>query len=104
MDDRSLEVEAEVPGSRISGLYQGRSVDVLPEFGKTFKASVRAVIPEENALSRTRLVRFIPAMDYDPGRVAANQSVLVHCSDREFGFAYAVTIPSVPSFTLTSSF
>ena len=51
VDDRSLEVEAEVPGSRISGLDQGRSVDVLPEFGKTFKASVRAVIPEENALS-----------------------------------------------------
>lgn len=75
VDDRSLEVEAEVPGSRISGLDQGRSVDVLPEFGKTFKASVRAVIPEENALSRTRLVRFIPATDYDSRSVAANQSV-----------------------------
>ena len=37
-------------------------------------------------------------------KVAANQSVLVHCSDGEFGFAYAVTIPSVPSFTLPSSF
>ena len=75
VDDSSLEVEAEVPGNRVSGLGKGISVDVLPEFGNEFKASVRAVIPEENALSRTRLVRFIPAKNYDAGRVAANQSV-----------------------------
>ena len=75
VDDSSLEVEAEVPGNRVGGLDKGISVDVLPEFGKEFKASVRAVIPEENALSRTRLVRFIPAKNYDSGRVAANQSV-----------------------------
>ena len=75
VDDSSLEVEAEVPGNRVGGLDQGRSVDVLPEFGKEFKASVRAVIPEENALSRTRLVRFIPSENFDIRRVAANQSV-----------------------------
>jgi len=75
VNDSTLEVEAEVPGNRVGGLDQGRDVDVLPEHGAEFKATVRAVVPEENALSRTRLVRFVPALNSEHKMVAANQSV-----------------------------
>tara|TARA_B100000886_G_scaffold339863_2_gene306722 strand:- start:10657 stop:12021 length:1365 start_codon:yes stop_codon:yes gene_type:complete len=75
VNDRTLEVEAEVPANRISGLGKGQLVDVLPEYGSKFKAFVRAIVPEENALSRTRIVRFIPEIAGDNTNVASNQSV-----------------------------
>jgi RND family efflux transporter MFP subunit len=75
VNDRALEVEAEVPSNRVGGLDQGRIVEVLPEFGMAFQATVRAVVPEENALSRTRLVRFSPSLSAKNRFVAANQSV-----------------------------
>lgn len=63
INDRYLEVEADVPASRIAGLQMGREVRL--HFGKSrsYSGIVRAVVPEENALTRTRIVRFIPDFD-----------------------------------------
>jgi RND family efflux transporter MFP subunit len=78
LNENSLEVEAEVPANRLGGLTNGIEIDVKPEFGKSFKASVRAVVPEENALSRTRAVRFTPKFATPDNTIAANQSVVLH--------------------------
>lgn len=78
LNDASLEIEAEVPANRLGGLTQGASIKVVPEHGKSYDAKVRAVVPEENALSRTRLVRFIPIFIHRDALVAANQSVILH--------------------------
>ena len=78
LNDRSLEVEAEVPANRLGGLGPLVEIEVRPEFGAPFKATVRAVVPQEDALSRTRLARFTPRFTPDNTMVAANQSVIVH--------------------------
>ena len=78
LNEKSLEVEAEVPANQLGGLTSGIEIDVKPEFGKSFKATVRAVVPEENALSRTRAVRFTPKFIAPDDTVAANQSVILH--------------------------
>lgn len=79
--DQSLEVEADVPSNRLLGLIAGSSVDVALDNGMAFRAAVRAIIPNENPLTRTRAVRFIP--DFGPqgqaaaGTLANEQSVTV---------------------------
>jgi RND family efflux transporter MFP subunit len=78
LNDASLEIEAEVPASRIGGLTPNAEIKVVSEHGKPYQARVRAVVPEENALSRTRLVRFTPIFKTRDATVAANQSVIVH--------------------------
>lgn len=78
LNDASLEVEAEVPANRLGGLMPGADITVVPEHGNVFRARVRAVVPEENALSRTRLVRFTPKFTSRDNSVAANQSVILH--------------------------
>ncbi len=78
LNEKSLEVEAEVPANRLSGLTNGTKIEVRPEFGKPFKAAVRAIVPEENALSRTRAVRFTPEFISYDHTIAANQSVVLH--------------------------
>ena len=78
LNEKSLEVEAEVPANRLGGLTKGIKIDVKPEFGKSFKASVRAIVPQENALSRTRVVRFSPLTFNATGTIASNQSVVLH--------------------------
>jgi RND family efflux transporter MFP subunit len=75
IDDRDLEVEADVPFDRIGGLTPGAPVTI--EFaGGRMDGKVRAVVPEENALTRTRTVRFAPELEGAAG-LAANQSVTV---------------------------
>jgi len=75
VNDGALEVEAEVPSTQLGGLTDGVTVTVRPETSLPFKATVRAIVPEENPLARTRTVRFVPR--FPPGRVkvAANESV-----------------------------
>ncbi|WP_193369953.1 efflux RND transporter periplasmic adaptor subunit [Pelagibius marinus] len=67
--DQSLEVEADVPSNRLLGLSAGTTVDVTLDNGTKFKAAVRAIIPNENPLTRTRAVRFVP--DFGPPDQAA---------------------------------
>lgn len=80
VDDRRLELEADVPTDRLAGLAPGREVRFELDDGSTHRAAVRALVPDENPLTRTRPVRFTPrfAPDGGYGRPAANQSVVVH--------------------------
>lgn len=77
VNDNSLEVEAEVPAARLGGLRADTVVNVDPEIGKPFKAVVRAIVPVENALARTRTVRFVPQINGIAIPFANNQSVIV---------------------------
>ncbi len=63
VNDRDLEIEADVPSNRLGGLTPGRSIQASLSDTQRLDAVVRALVPEENALTRTRQVRFIPAID-----------------------------------------
>ena len=60
VNDTNLEIEVFVPSNRISGLTPGTVIQVRPADGSSQSATVRGVGAEENATSRTRLVRFTP--------------------------------------------
>ena len=79
IDTSSLEVEANVPFNRLAGLNIGSTVAVIFDDGSTDQAVVRAVIPEENPRTRTRLVRFTLAQEPKTNGTAAaiNASVTV---------------------------
>ena len=77
LDDESMELEADVPSSRTIGLTPGRKVSVAIGMEKNLTATVRAVVPQENPLTRTRAVRFTPEFD-TAQKFAANQSATVH--------------------------
>ncbi len=75
IDDTTLEIEADVPSERISGLKPGVMVNVSLDMESRIKAAVRAVVPEENSQTRTRAVRFEPIEMNGVANLAANQSV-----------------------------
>ncbi len=75
VNDGALEIEADVPAARIAGLTPGIMVDVTVAGAGRYRATVRAVVPEENPLTRTRLVRFTSRFDDTAAAFAANQSV-----------------------------
>ena len=77
VNDRDLEVEADVPTARIAGLAPGAEVSVLLPDGTRHRARVRAVLPEENAMTRTRLVRFTPAFGKPAVPLAVNGAATV---------------------------
>ena len=77
LDYTNLEIEADVPANRISGLPVGRELDAFFENGQALRATVRAVIPDENPRTRTRRVRFIPTFIDNTSSSAANQSVTI---------------------------
>ena len=79
MDDRRLEIEADVPADRLVGLAPGLDVRFALEGGSEHSATVRALVPDENPLTRTRPVRFTPRFEVDGEYAppAANQSVVL---------------------------
>jgi RND family efflux transporter MFP subunit len=77
IDDLSLEIEADVPSIRVVGLTKGLTVSVSLETEKNLSAVVRAVVPQENGMSRTRAVRFAPNFDPVAVGAAAEASVTV---------------------------
>lgn len=77
IDDRQLEVEAEVPTDRLGGLALGTEVALTLDDGSHHTAVVRAVVPEENPLTRTRAVRFVPTFAATEKPLAVAQSVTV---------------------------
>ena len=78
INDDFLEIEADVPSDRLSGLSIGRVTSAKLENGQALKVTVRAIVPEENGLTRTRPVRFTPKFSASAEEsVAANQSVTV---------------------------
>lgn len=74
IDDSTLEIDADVPTQRISGLITGSTVPFTYGDGTTGTATVRAVVPDENPLTRTRSVRFTAVLG-NSAPLAANQSV-----------------------------
>lgn len=76
IDHTTLEIEADVPADRLAGLVPGVDVEVTFAGGQDHIAMVRAVVPYENAKTRTRPVRLVPApVDRT---LAINESVTVH--------------------------
>ncbi len=75
IDDEHLEIEAEVPAARIGGLAEGTPVQFKINGMSWLEATVRAVVPEENPLTRTRTVRFTARFNDGLEDLAANQSV-----------------------------
>ena len=78
INDLNLELEADVPISRVRGLKIGRTVRFETADGKRLNAVVRAVVPEQNALTRTVAVRFTPTWDLAKVAAAINQNVTLH--------------------------
>jgi len=77
IDDSSLEIEADVPATRIAGLETGLAVAVELDGRPPEQARVRAVVPEENTMSRTRAVRFTPTFDPSAVNAAAGAAATV---------------------------
>lgn len=78
VNDEDLDIEADVPANRLAGLVPGREVRVAFADREGFHATVRAIVPEENPMTRTRAVRFTPRYSNGTRGVAINQSVTVH--------------------------
>ncbi len=77
IDDRALEVEAAVPYKRVNGLPPGRKVEFELDDGSRHQATVRAILPSENPLTRTRTVRLVPQFNEIRRPLAESQSVVV---------------------------
>ncbi|MBN36472.1 MAG: hypothetical protein CMM46_17180 [Rhodospirillaceae bacterium] len=75
MNDGWVEIEADVPSSRVSALSEGTAVRLTLDDGTQKEAFVRAVGVSEDPQARTRLVRFTPAWEVMPGTLAQGQSV-----------------------------
>jgi RND family efflux transporter MFP subunit len=75
---KDIEIEADVPSRRVGGLAPGTAVTFELTRGKKITAAVRAVVPEENLRTRTRLVRFKPDFKDQSVEIAANQSTTVY--------------------------
>ncbi len=78
LNDRAMEIEADIPADRVSGLAPGARVRAALSGGAAFEAEARAVVPEENPRTRTRAVRFRPLIAGDARAIAGNQSVTLH--------------------------
>ena len=77
VNDGDLEVEADVPSNRIGALDAGTPVSIVLDDGSEHTAVVRAVVPAENALTRTRQVRFTTRFAEVQKPLAVNQSATV---------------------------
>jgi RND family efflux transporter MFP subunit len=75
IDDHQLEVEADVPNDRVAGLSPGTTLSIMLDDGSSHEADVRAVVPEENPLTRTRAVRLTPHFGASTKPLAIGQSV-----------------------------
>lgn len=77
VDDNNLEIEADVPSDRVQVLKPGIKVKISIG-GRQEQAEVRASVPQENPLTRTRAVRLTPRFDIKRNSLAINQSVTVY--------------------------
>lgn len=78
VNDTEVEIEADVPADRLGGLRPGRVVSFSTRAGGIpHRARVRALLPMQNALTRTQAVRFIPLGDPPADRYSINQAITV---------------------------
>ncbi|MCR9257215.1 MAG: efflux RND transporter periplasmic adaptor subunit [Alphaproteobacteria bacterium] len=78
VNDVDLEVEADVPATRLGGLQAGVVIEISVDNKVRQFGVVRAVVPSENPLTRTRAVRFTPNFGGPGTGLAAGQTVTVH--------------------------
>lgn len=95
IDDSNLEIEASVPARRIAGLVPGSIVSFQLETekgssAKPLPATVRAVVPSEDPLTRTRKVRFKTNFTIFKSNLATNQSVVLALPAGEAGAVVTV--------------
>jgi len=76
-NDKSVEVEVDIPSYRLDNLELGTKAKVITDSGKDYNATVRAIIPNENTRTRTRPIRLNADFGDDAFRFADNQSVTV---------------------------
>jgi RND family efflux transporter MFP subunit len=76
VDDGALEVEVDVPSAKLTGLSTGDPLSLELEDGTRHEATIRAIVPNENPLTRTRQVRLTPRFDNLRQPLAANQSAI----------------------------
>jgi RND family efflux transporter MFP subunit len=77
VNERSLEIEADVPADRVAGLKADDPLTVVLSTGQSTQGRVRAIVPDENPSARTRPVRIRADLDSLGVTLAANQSVTV---------------------------
>lgn len=77
VNDGDLEVEASIPSDRFEGLVDGTLVRVELDDGTAHDAVMRATIPVEDPLTRTRITRFTPLFGPTNKPLAGNQTVTV---------------------------
>jgi RND family efflux transporter MFP subunit len=77
IDDGQLEIEADVPSERVAGLSPGTTLAIRLDDGTEHEADVRAVVPEENPMTRTRAVRLTPRFGKSSKPLAIAQSVTI---------------------------
>jgi len=84
VSDRRLELEADIPAERLGGLLSdggdgapGAHVEARLDNGTSHRATVRAIIPEEDPRTRTRRVRFTVEFGPGAGPLADGQSATV---------------------------
>jgi len=77
INDRDVEIEADVPTERLRGIPIGTKVKARFTGGRVLNASIRAIVPQENIRTRTRPVRFKIETNGTRVAIAANQSVTV---------------------------
>ena len=78
INDQSLEIEADVPMSRLSGINTGTVVEAVLDNGMKSQAIVRSLVPEENPRTRTRVVRLTPNFGDKVTDLAVNQTIIIH--------------------------
>ena len=78
MNDKYLEIEADVPAKRIAGLHPGIPVKAVLQNAQELSVTVRAIIPDENPRTRSRAVRFTADLPEGIAQIAENQGVTVH--------------------------
>lgn len=77
LDDNHLEIEVEVPTEIVGALSVGQTISARLADGATLSATVRALIPQEAATTRTRPVRFTAELVENGTPFAIGQSVTV---------------------------
>ena len=77
INDRGLEIEALVPSNRLAGIQPGAELTIVLDDETRHSAVVRASVPMENSLTRTRVVRLDPEFSETKNPLAGNQSAIV---------------------------
>ncbi|PTX54516.1 RND family efflux transporter MFP subunit [Litoreibacter ponti] len=77
LDTGSFEIEAGIPARFVADLQPGQQMNGLLETGATVELELRAILPVEDASTRTRAVRFSASGLGDMRNLAVGQSLTV---------------------------